>query len=203
MNRARLFFPERLQSTSIVATRFRAHTRSGVTLFCLTFDFLKEKTAMTSRAACVFAALMSLVPLTFSQSQTAAESSSSPVAPDFLLGVTTAGGTVNTIPLFTTATNIQNSILTQSGAAVNVAGKLRVEGDLGIGEDRSYEIGGQPFALGSFTNQNAFLGFAGNTTNSGIQNTADGVGALQSDTTGYANTAYGLNALNANTTGAA
>ncbi len=39
--------------------------------------------------------------------------------------VTTTGGTVNAIPLFTTATNIQNSILTQTGAtAVNVAGKL-------------------------------------------------------------------------------
>ena len=39
--------------------------------------------------------------------------------------VTTTGGTVNTIPLFTTATNIQNSILTQTGTAgVNVLGKL-------------------------------------------------------------------------------
>jgi len=41
--------------------------------------------------------------------------------------VTTTGGTVNTIPLFSTATNIQNSILTQTGAtAVNVAGKLNL-----------------------------------------------------------------------------
>lgn len=39
--------------------------------------------------------------------------------------VTTTGGTVNTIPLFTTSTNIQNSILTQTGtASVNVLGKL-------------------------------------------------------------------------------
>jgi hypothetical protein len=39
--------------------------------------------------------------------------------------VTTTGGTANTIPMFTTATNIQNSILTQTGTtAVNVAGKL-------------------------------------------------------------------------------
>ncbi len=39
--------------------------------------------------------------------------------------VTTTGGAVNAIPLFTTATNIQNSIVTQTGtAAVNVAGKL-------------------------------------------------------------------------------
>ena len=41
--------------------------------------------------------------------------------------VTTTGGTVNAIPLFTTATNIQNSILTQTGAtAINVAGKLNL-----------------------------------------------------------------------------
>jgi hypothetical protein len=39
--------------------------------------------------------------------------------------VTTSGGTVNTLPLFSTATNIQNSILTQtSTSAINVGGKL-------------------------------------------------------------------------------
>jgi|SRR5579859_631637 len=41
--------------------------------------------------------------------------------------VTTSGGTVNTIPLFSTATNIQNSILTQTGTtAVSVGGKLNL-----------------------------------------------------------------------------
>jgi len=41
--------------------------------------------------------------------------------------VTTTGGTVNTIPLFTTATNIQNSLLTQtSTTAINVGGKLNL-----------------------------------------------------------------------------
>jgi len=41
--------------------------------------------------------------------------------------VTTSGGTVNAIPLFTTASNVQNSILTQTGTtAVNVAGKLNL-----------------------------------------------------------------------------
>ena len=39
--------------------------------------------------------------------------------------VTTTGGTVNTLPLFTTATNIQSSIVTQTGtSAINVVGKL-------------------------------------------------------------------------------
>jgi len=39
--------------------------------------------------------------------------------------VTTTGGTVDAIPLFSTATNIQNSLLTQTGtSAINVGGKL-------------------------------------------------------------------------------
>ena len=41
--------------------------------------------------------------------------------------VTTTGGTANTFPLFTTATNVQNSILTQtSTTAINVLGKLNL-----------------------------------------------------------------------------
>lgn len=41
--------------------------------------------------------------------------------------VTTTGGTVSAVPLFTTATNIQNSLLTQSGTtAINVGGKLNL-----------------------------------------------------------------------------
>lgn len=41
--------------------------------------------------------------------------------------VTTTGGTVDTIPLFTTAANVQNSLLTQTGtAAINVVGKLNL-----------------------------------------------------------------------------
>ena len=41
--------------------------------------------------------------------------------------VTTTGGTASTFPLFTTATNIQNSILTQTGkTAINVLGKLNL-----------------------------------------------------------------------------
>jgi hypothetical protein len=39
--------------------------------------------------------------------------------------VTTSGGTVNAIPLFSTATNIQNSLVTQTGTtAVSIGGKL-------------------------------------------------------------------------------
>jgi hypothetical protein len=41
--------------------------------------------------------------------------------------VTTTGGTVNALPLFSTATNIQNSLLTQTAkTAINVGGKLNL-----------------------------------------------------------------------------
>ncbi|MFZ0817059.1 MAG: hypothetical protein WAM78_16160, partial [Candidatus Sulfotelmatobacter sp.] len=49
------------------------------------------------------------------------------VTPAASSNVTTSGGTANAIPLFTTTTNIQNSILTQTGVtAVNVGGKLNL-----------------------------------------------------------------------------
>ena len=54
---------------------------------------------------------------------TASASTSAP--PPASSNVTTTGGTVNAIPLFSTATNIQNSLLTQTTTtAINVAGKL-------------------------------------------------------------------------------
>jgi hypothetical protein len=49
------------------------------------------------------------------------------VSPATSSDVTTTGGTVETIPLFTTATNVQNSLLTQTGTTViNVGGKLNL-----------------------------------------------------------------------------
>jgi hypothetical protein len=46
----------------------------------------------------------------------AAASAQSSASPDASSDVTTTGGTANTLPLFTTATNIQNSALTQTGS---------------------------------------------------------------------------------------
>jgi hypothetical protein len=49
------------------------------------------------------------------------------VSSDTTSDVTTSGGTVNAIPLFSTATNIQNSLITQTAkTAVNVGGKLNL-----------------------------------------------------------------------------
>jgi Chaperone of endosialidase len=67
---------------------------------------------------------------TSTNSTTISNSSSSPTStalPPASSNVTTTGGTANTIPLFTTATNIQNSILSQTGTtAINVGGKLNL-----------------------------------------------------------------------------
>ena len=58
------------------------------------------------------------------QNSAANSTSSTPLASS---NVTTTGGTVNALPLWTTATNIQNSILTQTATtAVNVGGKLNL-----------------------------------------------------------------------------
>ena len=73
--------------------------------------------------------------------------SAAPVTPSASSDVTTAGGTVNTLPLFTTGTNIQSSALTQTGTGANakigvgtttpvatldVKGPILVRGTLGV-----------------------------------------------------------------------
>jgi len=65
----------------------------------------------------------------------------------------------------------------------------------------SYNIGGNLFDSGSYVNANAFVGFAGNTSTTGIDNTASGAFALHFNTTGEDNTANGISALYANTMG--
>lgn len=53
--------------------------------------------------------------------------SGSVAAPNAASNVTTTGGTVSTIPMFTTSTNVQNSLLTQTGTTgVNVKGSLNL-----------------------------------------------------------------------------
>src|ERR1700722_10299004 len=88
----------------------------------------------------------------------AAESASSAGAaqPPAASNVTTTGGTINAIPLFTTAKNIQNSILTQTGVtAVNVAGKLNLPAQ-----------GVATASAGKFSRSEAFVASAFNSTSS-------------------------------------
>lgn len=80
-------------------------------------------------SAFLLAAPQNSVAATASVNATAASSASSSTTapPPGSSNVTTAGGTVNMIPLFTTTTNIQNSILTQtSTTSINVGGKLNL-----------------------------------------------------------------------------
>jgi trimeric autotransporter adhesin len=61
------------------------------------------------------------------ESDAASAGTAASATPAVTSNVTTSGGAVNAIPLFTTGTNIQNSLLTQTGTtAVNVGGKLNL-----------------------------------------------------------------------------
>ena len=89
-------------------------------------------------------------------------------------------------------------------AANTFTGSQAVNGNLsatGLVTGTGFNIGSNLFAFGSYSNANAFLGFAGNTTMTGFGNTASGIGALFSNTTGGFNTASGAYALGPNTTG--
>jgi Chaperone of endosialidase len=81
-----------------------------------------------------------------------------------------------------------------------------VDGNLtatGIVSADRFEIGSNLFAFGTYSNENVYLGFAGNTNanNTGSYNTASGQGALAGNSGGGQNTAHGVNALNNNGTG--
>jgi hypothetical protein len=77
-----------------------------------------------------------------------------------------------------------------------------VSSDGSVNATTGFDLAGTPFAFGSVTGHNAFLGFAGNSTSTGNYNTASGFQAFLANTTGYMNTAIGASALNSNTTGA-
>ncbi len=84
-------------------------------------------------------------------------------------------------------------------------GNQTVSGNLsatGLVTGSGYQIGSNLFDYGSYANQNAFLGFSGNATMTGGQNTASGYQSLPNNVTGSYNTASGYQALCYNTTGA-
>ena len=71
----------------------------------------------------------------------------------------------------------------------------------GVVSGSGFQIGSNLFDYGSYANANAFLGFAGNTTTTGTNNTASGYQALFANTTGAGNTASGYGVLLSNTSG--
>jgi len=75
-------------------------------------------------SAFVLAAPSTGAPTATSSSSASPNATVPPQAPS---DVTTSGGTVATLPLFATATSIQNSLVTQTGtSAINVGGKLNL-----------------------------------------------------------------------------
>jgi hypothetical protein len=145
-----------------------------------------QKEDFMVRACAICAILVSLCSLSASAQQPAS------------FPITCSSGTAcksGTIPVFTTtggASKVDSSIVTQSGSTVTVAGSVSAK--------TSYEIGGAPFAFGSVTNTNAFLGFAGNSTTTGTGNIGVGTSALGANTAGKSNTAVGASALSVSTT---
>jgi hypothetical protein len=111
-------------------------------------------------------------------------------------------GTKNYLPVWLSQTELGDSKIFQKGGMIGIgtttpAAKLDVNGPINA---TKFNIGGKIFSFGSYTAQNAFSGFAGNTKVAGPSNTAFGyqalasnVGDLQGD--GAHNTAIGSGAL--------
>jgi len=111
----------------------------------------------------------------------------------------TGGGTTGSVAL-----SLDTSKVPQLATANTFTGSQTVNGNLsatGAVTAGSYQIGSNLFAFGTYGSGNAFLGFAGNTTMTGINNTGIGYAALAANLTGAANTANGYEALNLNTIG--
>ncbi len=105
------------------------------------------------------------------------------------------------VPQLSTANTFTgNQTVNGNLTATNLTATQTVAGGV-VNATTSFNLGGFAFAYGSPGNQNAFLGFAGNPTMTGTENTATGYGALSVNTTGVGNTASGVDALDFNTTG--
>jgi trimeric autotransporter adhesin len=110
-------------------------------------------------------------------------------------GAVTLGGT--------TTLNLDITKVPQLNSANTFTASQTVNGILsatGVDLDDLF-IGSYLFASGSYSNQSAFLGFAGNGGSAGGENTAIGYGALGGNPTGSYNTATGASALAVITTG--
>lgn len=131
-------------------------------------------------------------------------------------GGVTGTGTTNTLPKWTSATALGNSVLSESSGTVTLNGNLNLPNStssVGVitfsGSRHFHKYGSQNTfigeASGNFTTTGSFnnsLGYAtliNNTSGSG--NVAVGDQAMRYNTTGFSNTAVGADALAAHTTG--
>ena len=112
------------------------------------------------------------------------------------LDVASSGGTAGYFQV-----NTGSATILQGNNGGTTAFRVDSSGDViaaGAVSGSAFQIGGQLFDYGSFSNSNAFLGFAGNTSMTGGDNTAIGAGALVNNGAGLANTASGVQALELN-----
>jgi hypothetical protein len=154
----------------------------------------------------LYSALLSLVCCACSQAQDslALPANSDPNARSQVGSNVSGTGTKDYVPLWLSGTKLGNSSIFQGPAGIGIgtttpAATLDVDGT--VNAATSFNLGGTPFAYGSSTSGNSFLGFAGNLTTTGGNNTAIGILALRANTTGNFSTAVGEGALAHNTTG--
>lgn len=111
----------------------------------------------------------------------------------------TGGGTQGNVTL-----NLDTTKVPRLAAANAFTANQSVKGNItatGTVAGSEFLLGSNLFGVGSFANGNAFLGFSGNTSTSGTNNTGTGYKALQSNTSGGGNTAIGSFAMYSNQTG--
>jgi hypothetical protein len=167
-------------------------------VFPLSVDSLTKEMPMKVRLSCVSLGFLSLS--LFVSAQTPVNNARTDGAQ-----VLSGSGTKNYVPLWLNSTKLGNSKLYQNTTGevgigtTTPAATLDVNGS--INAATSFKLGGSAFAFGSSSNGNAFLGFAGNASTTGYDNTASGEGALYSNTSGSDNTADGISALYSNTEG--
>jgi len=130
--------------------------------------------------------------------------------PGTITGVTagtdlTGGGTSGTVTLNVDTTKVP--LLASANAFTGnqtVTGSVTASGTVSAGvvnATTAFDLGGKSFASGSTTSGSVFVGFSGNTANTGSGNTAIGSAALFLNTSGANNTASGFQSLELNTTG--
>jgi hypothetical protein len=116
----------------------------------------------------------------------------------------TGGGTSGKVTL-----NLDTTKIPQLGTANTFTGNQSVTGNVTatgqvqgavVNATASFDIGGNPFAFAGASGT-TFLGFAGNATTTGTDDTGAGAGALGSNTTGSGDVAFGQGALVSNTSG--
>jgi len=111
----------------------------------------------------------------------------------------TGGGTQGNVTLNLDTTKVPRLAAANTFTAnQSVKGNVTASGSVAGSE---FLLGSNLFGIGSFANGNAFLGFSGNTSTGGTNNTGTGYQALISNTSGSANTAFGSFAMYSNQTG--